>query len=256
MIISRHSFSIDEIVSNCFFNCPAAGQAAPQVPQDCLGCMCQASTGCNTTIGCTGGSQYLCGPFLISWAYWADGGKSVLVNDNADRLGGTSPPIVFCLSSISRFSLSDLYFYCCKWAPSLRLKMTSKVSSGGALQSYCMKVELIWISLIQLSRIASKTPCVLEKPYVATWLGSLRYYLNFVCYVLSSVVFTRRLLRNRIATTTASSTVTISLGFTSMEAIRVHLPSTNQLSSSNTSSVGRTSRFYPVDSWKSVSNVQ
>lgn len=67
-----------------------------------MGCLCQASTGCNLTIPCTSGHQYLCGPFLISWAYWADAGKFVLSNDNPDRKGGkdcahlfmtlTSPP--------------------------------------------------------------------------------------------------------------------------------------------------------------------
>ena len=66
----------------------AAGQVAPIVTEDCLGCICQASTNCNMTVGCTGGDQYLCGPFLISWPYWADGGKFVLANDNADRQGG------------------------------------------------------------------------------------------------------------------------------------------------------------------------
>merc|ERR1711928_3484 len=68
----------------------ATAQVAPIVPEDCLGCLCQASTGCNMTMSCTGGSQYLCGPFLISWPYWADGGKFVLTDDDPQRLGGKS----------------------------------------------------------------------------------------------------------------------------------------------------------------------
>nr|CAH0099702.1 unnamed protein product [Daphnia galeata] len=63
------------------------GQVASVVPEDCLGCLCQASTGCNMTIPCTTGQQYLCGPFLISWAYWADAGKFVLANDDPERKG-------------------------------------------------------------------------------------------------------------------------------------------------------------------------
>ena len=38
------------------------------------------------TMTCTS-DPYLCGPFLISWPYWADGGKFVLANDRADRKG-------------------------------------------------------------------------------------------------------------------------------------------------------------------------
>ena len=64
------------------------GQVASVVPEDCLGCLCQASTGCNMTMPCTNGQQYLCGPFLISWAYWADAGKFVLANDDPERKGG------------------------------------------------------------------------------------------------------------------------------------------------------------------------
>lgn len=68
--------------------CMFTGQVASVVPEDCLGCLCQASSGCNLTTPCTTGHQYLCGPFLISWAYWADAGKFVLANDNPDRKGG------------------------------------------------------------------------------------------------------------------------------------------------------------------------
>merc|ERR1711911_138782 len=83
----------------------AAAQLGPQVPEDCLGCLCQASTGCNMTMGCTGGNQYLCGPFLISWPYWADGGKFVLTDDDPQRLGGKSS-IHFLVLSFS----SSIFF--------------------------------------------------------------------------------------------------------------------------------------------------
>lgn len=37
----------------------------------------QASSGCKTNIRChnTGAGQYYCGPYQVSWAYWADAGK-------------------------------------------------------------------------------------------------------------------------------------------------------------------------------------
>ncbi|CAH1183054.1 unnamed protein product [Ceutorhynchus assimilis] len=50
------------------------------VTQQCLGCICEAISGCNTTNVCSGD---VCGPFRITWAYWADGGKPTV--------GGESP---------------------------------------------------------------------------------------------------------------------------------------------------------------------
>ncbi|XP_069189561.1 lysozyme-like [Procambarus clarkii] len=45
---------------------------------DCLGCLCEASTRCNTSMGCQYDSEKVCGPFLISKPYWIDAGKPVL----------------------------------------------------------------------------------------------------------------------------------------------------------------------------------
>ncbi|KAG5308744.1 LYS2 protein, partial [Acromyrmex insinuator] len=54
------------------------------VSQVCLGCICEVSSGCNTTIGC---SETVCGPFAITWGYWSDAGKPTLnsepLSDNA-----------------------------------------------------------------------------------------------------------------------------------------------------------------------------
>lgn len=48
-----------------------AGLASGQelVSSTCLGCICEASTACNTTLGCVNG---YCGPFLISNAFYLD----------------------------------------------------------------------------------------------------------------------------------------------------------------------------------------
>ncbi|XP_003487472.1 lysozyme 2-like [Bombus impatiens] len=48
------------------------------VSRVCLGCICEAASGCNITIGCDGS---VCGPFRITWAYWADAGKPI-INDS------------------------------------------------------------------------------------------------------------------------------------------------------------------------------
>ncbi|XP_011696002.1 PREDICTED: lysozyme-like isoform X2 [Wasmannia auropunctata] len=49
--------------------------SAQFVSQVCLGCLCEASSGCNTTIGCSGS---VCGPFGITWDYWSDADKPTL----------------------------------------------------------------------------------------------------------------------------------------------------------------------------------
>ena len=57
---------------------------------NCLGCLCEASTGCNATVACNTpyAGAYFCGPFVISWAYWSDAGKPVLQNDDPEKRGG------------------------------------------------------------------------------------------------------------------------------------------------------------------------
>lgn len=49
----------------------------PEVDQRCMECLCQASSNCDETIKChnAGGDNYFCGPYVISWAYWHDGGR-------------------------------------------------------------------------------------------------------------------------------------------------------------------------------------
>lgn len=42
------------------------------VPASCLPCLCSASSGCDLKKKCEGD---FCGPYLISWNYWSDGGS-------------------------------------------------------------------------------------------------------------------------------------------------------------------------------------
>lgn len=42
------------------------------VTETCLGCICEAISGCNRTTTCAGD---VCGLFRLTWAYWADSGK-------------------------------------------------------------------------------------------------------------------------------------------------------------------------------------
>ncbi|XP_042874738.1 lysozyme-like isoform X2 [Penaeus japonicus] len=60
-----------------------------EVDPNCLGCLCEASTKCNVSTAChvPYPGAYFCGPFLISWAYWADAGKPIIDGDNVERKG-------------------------------------------------------------------------------------------------------------------------------------------------------------------------
>ncbi|KAK0179466.1 hypothetical protein PV327_005216 [Microctonus hyperodae] len=51
------------------------------IPQQCFGCICEASSHCDLKAGCRGD---VCGPFSITWGYWADGGKPTLNNEKPD----------------------------------------------------------------------------------------------------------------------------------------------------------------------------
>merc|ERR1712012_885626 len=71
--------------------CTLAAEAQYQCNPDsaglsdnCIGCICEASTNCNKTAGCISGNNF-CGPFLISKGFWIDAGQCVLDNDNPIR---------------------------------------------------------------------------------------------------------------------------------------------------------------------------
>ncbi|CAG0915446.1 unnamed protein product [Notodromas monacha] len=61
-------------------------QVSPVISDECIGCICEGSTSCDLSVKCTGGG-YLCGPLLISRAYWTDGGQPVLKGNNKNQNG-------------------------------------------------------------------------------------------------------------------------------------------------------------------------
>ncbi|XP_054007809.1 invertebrate-type lysozyme 3-like [Hylaeus anthracinus] len=58
---------------------PGGGVA---ISKTCFGCICEAASGCNVTVGC---DESVCGPFRITWSYWADSGKPTLQGSNQDN---------------------------------------------------------------------------------------------------------------------------------------------------------------------------
>ncbi|XP_022236369.1 lysozyme-like [Limulus polyphemus] len=46
------------------------------VSQKCLDCLCEASSGCALSTQCHNEAEnYFCGPYLITYSYWSEGGS-------------------------------------------------------------------------------------------------------------------------------------------------------------------------------------
>ncbi|CAL8138008.1 unnamed protein product [Orchesella dallaii] len=73
-----------------------------EITDECLGCICQASSGCNKDQGCSDGG--VCGPFLITWGFWSDAGKPVLkgTQPNDPAAYSTCVNDMFCASETVR----------------------------------------------------------------------------------------------------------------------------------------------------------
>ncbi|XP_015600321.1 lysozyme [Cephus cinctus] len=98
MILNSMTFTVGTFVS-LLLACVYAQQATQGelLSQTCLGCICEAASGCNVTSGCVG---EVCGPFRITWGYWADGGKPTL-NNEPNTVEGAYPRCVsdpYCAS--------------------------------------------------------------------------------------------------------------------------------------------------------------
>ncbi|XP_014221985.1 lysozyme 2-like [Trichogramma pretiosum] len=59
----------------------AKDKDSPKLDVICLGCICEAASGCNQTLGCVGD---VCGPFHITQIYWTDSGKPTLDSDKPE----------------------------------------------------------------------------------------------------------------------------------------------------------------------------
>lgn len=68
-----------------------AEEFPPGWTEKCIGCMCEASSGCNQTLECMEQNEVkYCGVFLLSEIYWQDAGTPVLQGDDPNRIGGTA----------------------------------------------------------------------------------------------------------------------------------------------------------------------
>ena len=64
------------------------------VTNNCIGCICEASSRCDATIKCVS-NGFLCGPFFISKPFWIDAGRCVLPGDNPENEDGNHFSVTF-----------------------------------------------------------------------------------------------------------------------------------------------------------------
>merc|ERR1712013_401334 len=76
---------------------------------NCIGCICEASTRCNVTTKCISGGSF-CGPFLLSKPFWVDGGSAFSRETPLviQELGGDVPLTLFALQTLFALTLTDL----------------------------------------------------------------------------------------------------------------------------------------------------
>lgn len=70
----------------------------------CLGCICEAVSGCNRTLTCNGD---VCGLFRITWAYWADSGKPTLAGEAPST--DTGKYILLSVHHLQSFQIQNIY---------------------------------------------------------------------------------------------------------------------------------------------------
>ncbi|EDV37429.1 uncharacterized protein Dana_GF11420 [Drosophila ananassae] len=62
-------------------NCISSYEVANKpVTEDCLDCLCETMSGCNSSAICVNGA---CGIFRITWGYWVQAGQLTLSKDTA-----------------------------------------------------------------------------------------------------------------------------------------------------------------------------
>ena len=57
----------------------------PSITNECIGCICEAASGCNVDRKCSGG---FCGPFVMSVNFWIEAGRCVKGNEDPNSALG------------------------------------------------------------------------------------------------------------------------------------------------------------------------
>lgn len=63
------------------YSVSAADHENDKLLTPCWRCICEATSNCNTTIGC---EQGFCGPFKLSWTYWKEANKPTVKGDDPE----------------------------------------------------------------------------------------------------------------------------------------------------------------------------
>ncbi|XP_049855937.1 lysozyme 2-like [Schistocerca gregaria] len=87
----------------------------PEADDACLGCLCEATSGCNMSAMCLP-QRTLCGPFLVAPQYWRDAGSPLLRGDWPTNPGAYYRCVtdIFCAAATVRGYLSR-YAQDCNW---------------------------------------------------------------------------------------------------------------------------------------------
>ena len=72
------------------------------VTNNCIGCICEASTRCDTNVTCIN-NGFLCGPFYISKPFWIDAGRCVQPGDNPENPDGKKKSLLNCFTIFKVF---------------------------------------------------------------------------------------------------------------------------------------------------------
>ncbi|EAA05103.3 AGAP011119-PA [Anopheles gambiae str. PEST] len=81
LLVCLIAIGVSSVLADVSHIAPPQQQLEDPVTDVCLSCICEASSGCDASLRCSGD---VCGMFAITWAYWADAGKPVQQGDSPD----------------------------------------------------------------------------------------------------------------------------------------------------------------------------
>ena len=106
------------------------------VTNNCIGCICEASTRCDTNVTCIS-NGFLCGPFYISKPFWIDAGRCVQPGDNPENPDGKKSLLftVYCLPDYN-FSIFAIIKCFCRVSYWKKIILVESFHQTGKVKSF------------------------------------------------------------------------------------------------------------------------
>lgn len=219
-VLSVYKYCLYTFIIILFLPCLTPSTDKP-VTDVCLGCICEAISGCNQTRFCGSG---VCGLFRITWAYWADGGKLTLGNDSPQSEEGKCnqtdlpalPQLMSASSSFLKHSQTAWTIPTVRptpsritWSSSDRIAMETAASivtimrpftswaAMAARANWAISTRVRWTSAWPPSRLwmcAHRASFMiyythLYIPYIHMYMYILYIYHNYLCAVFSWIFY-------------------------------------------------------------------